>query len=436
MTEDFSRLLQQTEDKWLEVLYRQVKETFSEDPLPSHNEQHHLRVWNYTKELLSELSVRGSLIDQVSLEEIIIAVFFHDTGMSINRDSDHGKESRRLCEEWLLRQNIPLERYSSKMFDAIEHHDNKSYIFPGALTSGMEVNLLSVLNVCDDMDAFSYCGIYRYSEIYLLRGIALEELGQQVISNASRRFGNFMANCMQLPVMIKTHTPRYDVLESFFRQYNAQLRKDPTGKNIEHGPVHIVKFFYRQILGGVNSVESLCSSAINKNEGMYEKTFFENLRREWCNPSPALPKGEGVGPGYITANPQTYPKGEGVSPGYITTDPQSYKLIKEFRVEIKKNPTKAESVLWEFLRKKKTGHNIRRQHIIGEYIADFVCLPMKVVIEVDGKIHEINKEADEIRTSRLNELGYKVIRFTNDEVLEFPSKVAGKIKEYLNNPAN
>jgi very-short-patch-repair endonuclease len=93
-------------------------------------------------------------------------------------------------------------------------------------------------------------------------------------------------------------------------------------------------------------------------------------------------------------------------------------------------------VLWEFLRMKKTGHNIRRQHIIGEYIADFVCLPKKVVIEVDGKIHDINKKADELRTSRLNELGYEVIRFTNDEVLNFPSNVAGKIKEYLNTASN
>jgi hypothetical protein len=82
--------------------------------------------------------------------------------------------------------------------------------------------------------------------------------------------------------MIKTHAPRYDVLESFFRQYNAQLRKDPTGRSIDHGPVHIVKIFYRQILGGVNSVDSLCSSAISEHHGMYEKSFFENLRREWC----------------------------------------------------------------------------------------------------------------------------------------------------------
>ncbi len=293
MSEDFNQVLQSTEVKWLSRLYTHVKEIFALDPLPSHNEEHHLRVWNYARDLLKEISFRGILIDKASMEEIMIAIFFHDTGMSINRDSDHGKESRHLCEDWMGQNQIPLNENSRRILDAIEHHDDKSYRFTSEITTGNKANLLTVLNICDDMDAFSYCGIYRYSEIYLLRGISMEELGQQVISNASGRFRNFMSNCMHLPGMIKTHAPRYDVLENFFRQYNAQLRKDPSGRSIDHGPVNIIKFFYRQILGGVNSVESLCSSAISEHEGMYEKTFFENLRREWCGPTQALPKGPG-----------------------------------------------------------------------------------------------------------------------------------------------
>jgi len=285
MTEDFRIQLKEVEDKWLPGLYNQVKETFASDPLPSHNEEHHLRVWNYTRELLSELSSRGIETDKNFLEDMMIAVFFHDTGMSTNRDSDHGNESRRLCEEWMEQNQFARNERTEKVLAAIEHHDDKTYHFSPGLSLGKLPNILSILNVCDDLDAFSFCGIYRYSEIYLLRGISLEELGQQVISNSSRRFGNFMESCMQLPGMIKIHAPRYDVLENFFRQYNAQLRKDPTGRSIDHGPVNIVKIFYRQILEGVNSVESLCSSAINEHKGMYEKTFFENLRKEWCPPS-------------------------------------------------------------------------------------------------------------------------------------------------------
>jgi hypothetical protein len=293
--EDFTKLLEETEAKWLRTLYNYVKETFASDPLPSHNEEHHFRVWNYVKVLLTELSKQGMAMDKAFLEEMIIAVFFHDTGMSINRDPSHGKESRRLCEAWMDLQHIPRDEKKQKMLDAIEFHDDKTYQLAGGITTGTGVNLLPVLSVCDDLDAFSYCGIYRYCEINLLRGISIEELGQQVISNASSRFGNFMRQCMRLPFMVKTHAPRYDVLENFFRQYNAQLRRDPSGRTIDHGPVHIVKIFYRQILGGVNSVESLCSSSISINEGIYEKTFFENLRKEWCNPTPALPGGQGVG---------------------------------------------------------------------------------------------------------------------------------------------
>ncbi len=283
MNSDYKRILKDTESKWLDLLFIQVKEIFANESLPSHNEEHHLRVWNYAKDLLSELDSRGIKVDHDSLEEIIITVFFHDTGMSVNREQDHGKASRKLCEEWMDKAGFPINESRKKILDAIEHHDNKTYLNPGGFLSGGQLNLLTLLNICDDLDAFGYTGIYRYCEIYLLRGIAIEELGQQVISNASRRFGNFMMQCMQYPGMIKTHTPRYDILENFFRQYNAQLRKDPTGKSINHGPVHIVKIFYRQIMSGTDSVESLCSSLINQYDGMYEKSFFENLKGEWCS---------------------------------------------------------------------------------------------------------------------------------------------------------
>ena len=118
-------------------------------------------------------------------------------------------------------------------------------------------------------------------------------------------------------------------------------------------------------------------------------------------------------------------------PGYITANPYTYKFIKEIRDELKRNPTEAELVLWEYLKNKKTGHKIRRQHIIDDFITDFVCLRKKVVIEVDGKIHEFQKEYDKMRTHRLNELGFGLIRFNNNEVLGFPEKTALSIKEYL-----
>lgn len=280
---DYRELVQETENKWLKILYRHVKEIFAPDPLPSHNEEHHHRVWIYSRELMAGLASHGIPISRSDIEDMIFSAFFHDTGMSITREEGHGLESRRICTEWLEKEGINTIRDTSRLLEAVEHHDKKAYLLPGKLSGPEGIDLRSILTLCDDLDAFGYPGIYRYSEIYLLRGIPLNELGQQVISNASRRFGNFMSSCMSLPEMIRIHTPRYDILESFFRQYNAQLRKDPSGSGITSGPVNVVKIFYRHILTGVNSVESLCSSADNESLGMYERNYFTHLRKEWCD---------------------------------------------------------------------------------------------------------------------------------------------------------
>lgn len=87
--------------------------------------------------------------------------------------------------------------------------------------------------------------------------------------------------------------------------------------------------------------------------------------------------------------------------------------------ENKKYPTEAESLLWECLKGKALGVKFRRQHCIGDYIVDFVCLDSLLVVEVDGGYHdtEEQKKEDEIRTRALNKLGFRVIRFTNEEVL-------------------
>jgi leucyl-tRNA synthetase len=119
-------------------------------------------------------------------------------------------------------------------------------------------------------------------------------------------------------------------------------------------------------------------------------------------------------------------------PGYMTAN-GNYPHIKEFRDKLKKNPTQTEVIMWQYLRGKKTGYKIRRQHIIEDFIVDFVCLTKKVVIEIDGKIHLQQKEEDQIRTTKLNELGFVVIRFTNQEVLDSPQTVTNSIQNFLDN---
>jgi very-short-patch-repair endonuclease len=122
---------------------------------------------------------------------------------------------------------------------------------------------------------------------------------------------------------------------------------------------------------------------------------------------------------------------EGKKWEYYTANPYVYVHIKDARKDLIKNPTCAEHILWDYLRNRKTGYKIRRQHVIDKYVVDFVCLSKKLVIEIDGGIHNQQKEQDELRTQDLNCIGYTVIRFTNDEVYENAGVVAQRIKEEL-----
>jgi len=83
--------------------------------------------------------------------------------------------------------------------------------------------------------------------------------------------------------------------------------------------------------------------------------------------------------------------------------------------------TPAEEKLWEALKGKKLGGlKFRAQHPVGPFILDFYCPARKLVIEMDGDVHEGDEQAehDEARTNQLNAYGYRVIRFRNEEVLE------------------
>ncbi len=122
-------------------------------------------------------------------------------------------------------------------------------------------------------------------------------------------------------------------------------------------------------------------------------------------------------------------------PGWNTADPVLFNVIKEHKQAQKDNPTEAEEILWTQLRGDKLGIKFRRQHIIDRFIADFICLPAKLIIEVDGKIHDQQKEQDAERTERLEELGFKVVRFTNDQVIADIDSVIEEIKKNLTPPS-
>jgi 5-methyltetrahydrofolate--homocysteine methyltransferase len=117
-----------------------------------------------------------------------------------------------------------------------------------------------------------------------------------------------------------------------------------------------------------------------------------------------------------------------------TADPLLYGVMKEHAKNMRNKPTEAEALLWDVLSNKKLDDfKFRRQHIIGSYIADFICLKKGLIIEIDGLVHQLpeNKTSDKDRTKWLNEQGYRVIRFTNQEVLSNLDDVLERLKETL-----
>ena len=98
--------------------------------------------------------------------------------------------------------------------------------------------------------------------------------------------------------------------------------------------------------------------------------------------------------------------------------------------------TPAEKILWEELRANKLGVHFRRQQVIQGFIVDFYCHQAGLVIEVDGDVHNLQKEEDERREKVLSEIGLRVVRFNNDEVVRDLSAVVGKIREFIIHPSH
>ena len=95
-------------------------------------------------------------------------------------------------------------------------------------------------------------------------------------------------------------------------------------------------------------------------------------------------------------------------------------------------PTPAEAVLWEKLRDKQLlGFRFRRQHPIDRHVVDFYCPDARLVIEIDGPAHDGKETEDQARHAHLEDLGYRLIRFTNNVVIRSPDKVLDQISAML-----
>ncbi len=151
---------------------------------------------------------------------------------------------------------------------------------------------------------------------------------------------------------------------------------------------------------------------------------IKEMQRNWIG------KSEGAEIEFRINPPPTPSQREGEF-GYHTTDPKTWRALQGRVLEMRARPTEAEEIVWQSLRKNLAGSHFRRQHIIGRFVVDFVCLEKSLVVEVDGDIHDYQRKEDEERTDFLKRNGFSVIRFRNKEILGEIKAVVEKIKKEL-----
>ena len=112
---------------------------------------------------------------------------------------------------------------------------------------------------------------------------------------------------------------------------------------------------------------------------------------------------------------------------------QNNPTLKDTRKFLRSEANSAEKIVWEYLRKNQLGYKFRRQFSIGNFVADFYCHELKLVVEIDGWTHESEriKLKDRIKQQFLDAKGYRVFRLTNEEVFGDPEVFLKKLKEFI-----
>lgn len=271
--------IRRVENQWLEKLFTFVKALFNQTWLPSHDHTHHLRVWGHAKSLVEALYQKDHLLTETKLEQLIIASFFHDTGLIRTLDASHGKESREICRNYLAGQSCLSADSVSEILDAVEKHDDKSYEGPALSAKDLPEGLTTLLAVCDDLDAFGAIGVFRYLEIYMQRGITMPSMSTKIIENLEKRLGYLMRSFGELKEFIQVQQRRcqytmdfYNALDS--RQFSSADKQDQIGAG------KVTTLLIEKVLHDKIHFTELISHIENFPLDPYSKSYFNQLQNE------------------------------------------------------------------------------------------------------------------------------------------------------------
>jgi HD superfamily phosphodiesterase len=274
MISNLEKIIHKTEEKWLHVLSECCRKQFSNTHLPSHDQSHHERVWKYAKLLLNQSVKQGNAFSETDIERLIIAVFFHDQGMSDTISKNHGEISRQLCKSFLNKSTLTLPPFAEKILEAVEKHDKKDY------SDKRDFDILSLLNLADDLDALGIIGAYRYIEINLLRKIKIEELPEHVLINMTARYQHFTRMFARDKSFIRSQNQRYLTAHNFFKDLAFQIKQLEYNPMFYLGPMGVINYIRNEIIQNKQIPIKLCDHVLSKNQDFYCNHFFERLKKE------------------------------------------------------------------------------------------------------------------------------------------------------------
>ena len=270
-------IISQVEKKWLHLLYRTISIEFTDVPVPSHDHTHHLRAWIFAKELVIALYKSGISFTYSEIEGLIVAVFFHDVGLTRTLKPAHGYESRKICKDFFIRNPSLRIDNANEVLDAIEMHDDKTYV------SGPrnKVSIIhTLLSISDDLDAYGAIGVYRYLEIYLLRGENLYEIPAKVINNLDSRFKFLEVKFGNLKEYVLSQLQRKQITQNFYYSLLEDIKKGG-GESSEKGAIYITNLLIDHfIIPKINILELLKMKFMVKTSDPFVNAFFNLLSDE------------------------------------------------------------------------------------------------------------------------------------------------------------
>jgi len=264
------------EKVWYKPIKNYITTLYVGTHLPSHDVGHHIRVWEICKVLMFELNECGFLFAKSFVENAIVASLFHDTGLIVDRSEKHGLASKKFCEQFFKENPTFTLSEMDITLDAIEHHDDKSLKEIKSISISEGVSLTRLVSSADDLDAYGYIGIYRYLEIYLLRGIQFEEVPKKIMVNLTGRFANFENYFSTLPSLVEFHRERYFVTYHFFEILDKQL-SEKRGKNC----LEVALFLKECLIDNQMSILQTIDSIKNDSSSISIKEFAKNLENEF-----------------------------------------------------------------------------------------------------------------------------------------------------------